>query len=285
MANFENYDDLLNKTLGELEKKGSEEAKAKKNNKNRNKNKNKNKGGENRPSSSTQENQSSSSKKTEYNLDLPELKLEPEEDFEIKPEIEEKEITNPVTFEETHKKIGEEVSEEYVEKLMEEKDKPDGGHRATVIIHTRTITGEVAPVSPPEDFEIPDDETDEEDSEAALLKQIKEAEEKEAGAAAPTPSHKVSLVRKDTGEIYEIRKKTVIGRESGDIVIPEPDGKYLSDPHATFTIDDKGKVKIREREGGTTNGTFVNRNRVASKYLKSGDLVKLGNLEFILEIE
>lgn len=291
MANFDTFDALLNETLGALEEKGAEEEKPKKKKK-----KNKNKGGENRPSSSSGKS-AASSKKTEYNLDLPDLKLEPEEDCEIEPEesktkeeetlpapevIEEPEITNPVTFEETHKKIGEEVTEEYVEKLMEEQGMPEEGHKATVIIHTRTITDDSAPEEPAEDFEVKAKEPDEEDAEAELLRQIKKSEE--SAPKVDPPAAKVTLVRKDTGEIFEIANKTTIGREEGSDIVIEDD-IYLSENHATFKIDNKGKVLIKERDGGTTNGTYVNGNKVGSKYLKSGDTLKLGNLYYIINIE
>jgi len=281
MANFETFDALLNETLGALEEKGAEE---KKNKNNKNKNKNNNKGKGKSPSSSDKVKEPSSSEKTEYNLDLPKLKLEPD-DYEIKPEEHEPEITNPVTFEETHKKIGEEVTEEYVEKLMEDSSMPEGGHKATVIIHTRTIIEEAASDEPKDDFEVPaKDEPDEEDAEAELLRQIKESEQ-EADRHAAQKKTKVSLIRKDTGEVYEIGPMTTIGREEGDIVIGEPDGKYLSDNHATFRVDDKGKVFLKEREGGTTNGTKVNGTRVSSRYLKDGDLIWLGGMEFVISIE
>lgn len=282
MATFETFDALLNETLGDLEKKGAEdERKNKRGGKN---NKNRGGKGKDKPSSSAPEKEPIQ-KKTEYNLDLPELSLEPDEDYEIKPEREEQEITNPVTFEETHKKIGEEVSGEYVEQLMEDTGMPEDGHKATVIIHTRTVTDAPEKGILPDNFEIKEEAPNEEDAEAELLRQIKESEQGEGKEMPKRP--KVSLTRKDTGEVYELtQKRTTIGRESeNDIVIEEPAGKYISGHHATIEIESKGKVKIREREGGTTNGTFVNKNKIGSRYIKDGDIIKLGNFELVLSID
>ena len=316
MANFDTFNALLDETLGALEEKGQEEQPKKK--------KKKKKSGQKSASSSMPtENTSPSSSEKEESLNLPDLKLEDDkEDFEIRPEEEgsaietpsykeevPEEITNPVTFEESKKKIGEEVSESYVNDLLEEQEANEEGLKATVIIHTRTVTKESEGTR--EDFEIPSKEApeetvymppildegdeEEEDAEAALLRQIKE-QEAESAAEDQEPARKpllrssksanISLIRKDTGEMYEISGKMTIGSDmENDIVIEEPAGHYISGTHCTIEVEKKGKVKIRERDGGTTNGTFVNGGRIGSKYVKDGDVIKLANFEMVLSVE
>jgi hypothetical protein len=76
-----------------------------------------------------------------------------------------------------------------------------------------------------------------------------------------------------TGKSYPIGEKgLVIGREQSqcDIVIPDSN---VSRIHAWVTIE-KGEVVVIDR--GSTNGTFVNNNKVEKAKLKSGDVLQLG---------
>ncbi|MDX2304944.1 MAG: FHA domain-containing protein [Microscillaceae bacterium] len=79
---------------------------------------------------------------------------------------------------------------------------------------------------------------------------------------------------------FRLNKPTItIGRSANnDIVIPE---QTVSSKHATITIE-KGSFFINDL--GSTNGTFVNGNRVTSKLLKSGDIIKLGAAHCRFEI-
>ena len=88
----------------------------------------------------------------------------------------------------------------------------------------------------------------------------------------------VSLIRKDTGEVYDIFDNMKIGRaEDNDICIPEPDGHFVTSYHAVITID---KNDIRLRDLGSTNGTFVGSSRIKTKSLYKGTIVRFANIEF-----
>lgn len=64
-----------------------------------------------------------------------------------------------------------------------------------------------------------------------------------------------------------------IGRNpSSDIVL---DDKMVSRQHARLTVLENGQVIIKDF--GSSNGTFVNGNKVTECYLKAGDIVKCGN--------
>ena len=75
------------------------------------------------------------------------------------------------------------------------------------------------------------------------------------------------------GKSYPIGEKgLVIGREMGqcDIVISDVN---VSRIHAWITVE-KGEVVVIDR--GSTNGTFVNNNKVEKAKLKPGDVIQLG---------
>ncbi|NJO00668.1 MAG: FHA domain-containing protein, partial [Bacteroidia bacterium] len=73
-------------------------------------------------------------------------------------------------------------------------------------------------------------------------------------------------------QVFYLNKPTMtIGRAANnDIVIPE---QTVSSRHATITVEN-GSFFINDLN--STNGTFINGNRIDSKILKSGDLIKLG---------
>ena len=64
-----------------------------------------------------------------------------------------------------------------------------------------------------------------------------------------------------------------IGRNAtNDIVL---DDAMVSRQHAKLTILDNGQVLIKDL--GSSNGTYVNGNKVSECYLKAGDIVKVGS--------
>lgn len=75
----------------------------------------------------------------------------------------------------------------------------------------------------------------------------------------------------------EIDQDLEIGRESGDIKLKNP---AVSASHARLTIKDNCYIL---HDLGSTNGTFVNKGRIASQELHHGDVVTIGKfrLEFI----
>jgi hypothetical protein len=68
-------------------------------------------------------------------------------------------------------------------------------------------------------------------------------------------------------------KTLSIGRDAGnDIVIND---KFVSRNHAQINILDNGQVLLRDM--GSSNGTFVNGNKITEYYLMPGDIVKCAN--------
>ncbi|MEZ6244107.1 MAG: FHA domain-containing protein [Phycisphaerales bacterium] len=75
-------------------------------------------------------------------------------------------------------------------------------------------------------------------------------------------------------------QRTVIGRQTDcDVRVPTPG---ISRHHCEILIDDD-EVMIRDL--GSSNGTWVNQERVESQSLKAGDLVSLGKHVFVIRID
>lgn len=85
----------------------------------------------------------------------------------------------------------------------------------------------------------------------------------------------VVIFGSNTGKIYRIQKKNniVIGRaDTADIMLPD-DG--ISRKHAQINIFPNGKIMISDLN--STNGTFVNGEKVDEKELTDGDKIQLGS--------
>jgi diguanylate cyclase (GGDEF)-like protein len=80
----------------------------------------------------------------------------------------------------------------------------------------------------------------------------------------------------DLGRKYSIdNREMCIGRgTSNDIVVGQ---ESVSRKHAFVLVDESG-IKIRDNE--STNGTYVNDNKIHETYLRDGDLVKIGRSMF-----
>ncbi len=73
---------------------------------------------------------------------------------------------------------------------------------------------------------------------------------------------------------------TVIGRKpDADLRIPLAD---ISRSHCEFSLNDDGATL---RDLGSSNGTFVNGERITERSLKPGDLVKIGPVTFVVQID
>lgn len=83
-----------------------------------------------------------------------------------------------------------------------------------------------------------------------------------------------------SGKYYAVDGDSVqIGRE-GDVPLNDPEGS-VSARHAVLRIDE---LKFELADLNSTNGTFVNGNRISKQFLKSGDLVRCGNIELKFEL-
>lgn len=170
-----------------------------------------------------------------------------------KPEEDEEESFEPRMKDIKSKELGERVTKEHAEKLISgEKRK---GHRRTVIVHTRVV------------------ENGEGDSAAKEEKPAPKKEEKRPP--------RLTLIREETGEAYDLDQDLTVGRsEDNDIVIPNPEGHYVSSHHAEIRIQGKD-IFLKDLE--STNGTYVNDRKVGSWRLKAGNIVEFADIKFIVE--
>ncbi len=86
---------------------------------------------------------------------------------------------------------------------------------------------------------------------------------------------------KQTGTLIPLnRQKFLIGREEDCQLRPNSD--LVSRHHCVIAVDD---FTVRIRDLGSTNGTFVNNQRITTQVvLKQGDLIKIGKLAFEMQI-
>ena len=152
------------------------------------------------------------------------------------------------------KELGEEVTKEHAEKIMSNKEL--GGRRRTVIVRTQVVE--------------PDRSQD--------LGETSDPPKKET-----KPAPRLRLIREDTGEAYDIDRDLTIGRDDeNDIVIPNPEGHYVSSHHAEIKLQGKD---IFLKDIGSTNGTYVNDRKVGSWRLKAGNIVEFADIRFeVVEI-
>ncbi len=80
------------------------------------------------------------------------------------------------------------------------------------------------------------------------------------------------------GKEFEVSTPGILGRSSSSTInIPE---RSVSRKHLFFdpTSSSKGKPRIYIRDLGSTNGTFLNGQRISSGYIKPGDKISLGRV-------
>ena len=82
------------------------------------------------------------------------------------------------------------------------------------------------------------------------------------------------------GDVIEVTAPTTVGRERGSGIQLDGD-EFASSRHARI---DLGLDGVSVEDLGSTNGTFVNGDRVTSKrLLKPGDVLRVGQTELQLE--
>ena len=80
------------------------------------------------------------------------------------------------------------------------------------------------------------------------------------------------------GQQFQInRDNLIIGRQEGDVIIKDD---TISRRHAEI-IKNKGKYFIRDNN--STNGTYINNNRVNQSPLSNGDIIRLGNIQMMFK--
>ena len=109
--------------------------------------------------------------------------------------------------------------------------------------------------------------------------QIKKAADEEEAKSAANPSETGWSLEAQHSKLkdtpYIIAKKSILGRSKDcDLAVPY---KLLSRHHVEFTVRD-GQLYLRDL--GSSNGSFVNGNRVAEARLQAGDKIRLAKLVF-----
>lgn len=94
----------------------------------------------------------------------------------------------------------------------------------------------------------------------------------------------VSLVRVQangkTAELKLKRSSTVFGRgDEADVRIP---AAGVSRTHCRLSVSDDGAIAVEDM--GSSNGTYVNQERVEKAPLASGDLVSFGGFVFVVRV-
>lgn len=105
-----------------------------------------------------------------------------------------------------------------------------------------------------------------------------------AGGTEGPPAAHVRLIGRNlsvTDQVFEVDRATFVvgrGRDAG-ITLPDPS---VSRVHARLISQPDGHVLVEDM--GSANGTFVNNQRVRIWQLAEGDLLRFGNVEFLVEI-
>ena len=180
--------------------------------------------------------------------------------------------------------IGEEITREKAEEILTGRASGKGGHRATIIIHRTVVDtdgNQIEVTSEPEKTEEPVREQPAAENTGADILQQKAVEEAAPQPEDPPEETILYLVRAETREMFPIDQDLSIGRgDDNDIVIPEPDGHYVSGHHADISLQGRD---VFLKDAGSTNGTFVNDRKVGSKRLKAGMKVRFADIDFVIE--
>ena len=177
--------------------------------------------------------------------------------------------------------IGERVTKEHAEKVISgEKSagsKSGMRQRATIIVRTKVVDPDGNPLQ--EESVVQEEQRPKKpEPEKEKAPEEKRYSEKTQSSEKKVAAPKLSLVRKDTGEVYDIDRDLTIGRyDTNDICIPYPEGYYVSHKHAEIYI--RGK-DIFLKDIGSRNGTYVNDNKIDRVKLRAGQIVEFGDVVF-----
>jgi hypothetical protein len=105
--------------------------------------------------------------------------------------------------------------------------------------------------------------------------------------SAPAPVRIFGPVKqlKGVGGLYDGREfrlapgRMRIGRQDADILLA--DDSQVSRAHAVLVVDEQGMALIEDN--GSTNGTFLNNEKVSTAPLAPGDLLRIGTTQFRVE--
>jgi pSer/pThr/pTyr-binding forkhead associated (FHA) protein len=95
-------------------------------------------------------------------------------------------------------------------------------------------------------------------------------------------AHLLAVNGSHEGKTFPIDPGLTIGRE-GHNTIAMPDNKKCSRDHAK--VWRSGPSRFEVADVGSTNGTYVNDEKITRTALKDGDLVRIGEVEFRFEFD
>jgi hypothetical protein len=109
--------------------------------------------------------------------------------------------------------------------------------------------------------------------------EIELGEERPTERRRPQPGFALRVLKGlPAGGLYPLEGELSVGRGKGvNVVLADPS---VSRRHATIALVD-GLPVVRDL--GSTNGTFVNGERVETRKLRAGDVLKVGNTELRIE--
>jgi hypothetical protein len=80
---------------------------------------------------------------------------------------------------------------------------------------------------------------------------------------------------------YIVEEQTTIGRVEGNTIMLQD--ASVSSKHAGVRVRDGNRYELHDF--GSTNGVFINGKRIKKQFLKDGDKVRVGDLEFVFTVE
>ena len=82
------------------------------------------------------------------------------------------------------------------------------------------------------------------------------------------------------GQLKLTQARTVFGRgEGADVRVPV---SKISRTHCAFALSEGGDLTVEDL--GSSNGTFVNQEKITSRPIAGGDLVSFGGLVFVVQV-
>ena len=185
------------------------------------------------------------------------------------------------------RKIGTRISKEEAEQLKAQHESNEGGVKATLIIHTRTVDANGNSINDEMEMNVSKGTEDADSSgkkvsceETSVNEEVAPEENFEENISKQETSYSYpQIINTTTGEVYEITNSHFDIGKANDMECTLQE-HYISRRHALITTE-KNTYYISDL--GSTNGTFLNGCRLQRgerQKLSDGDIIKLADVEF-----
>ena len=185
------------------------------------------------------------------------------------------------------RKIGTRISKEEAEQLKAQHESNEGGVKATLIIHTRTVDANGNSINDEMGMNVSKGTEDADSSEkkvsceeTSINEEAAPEENFEENISKQETSYSYpQIINTTTGEVYEITNSHFDIGKANDMECTLQE-HYISRRHALITTE-KNIYYISDL--GSTNGTFLNGSRLQRgerQKLSDGDIIKLADVEF-----